>query len=71
MEGDVVVFFVGATAPHVLRKTREGDGHLLVVEAYVHGIMYGTEGPQHHEGYCSSSPQGNLAHFYSGTFSIH
>ncbi|RYP51281.1 hypothetical protein DL768_003378 [Monosporascus sp. mg162] len=40
-EGDVVVIFVGATVPHILRKTREGDGFLLVGETYVHGIMYG------------------------------
>ena len=38
--GDVVVVSLGAKLPYVLRGKEDGT-HVLVGEAYVHGIMYG------------------------------
>jgi hypothetical protein len=38
--GDVIVIFPGARFPYVLRKCDDGS-HVLVGEAYVHGIMDG------------------------------
>lgn len=37
--GDYICILPGCNVPYVLRE--EGDAHLLVGDAYVHGIMYG------------------------------
>ena len=39
--GDVLVIFLGAQVPHVLRHYSKGNSFRLVGEAYVHGIMDG------------------------------
>jgi len=39
-KGDEVFVLFGSDVPHVLRNDREGN-HLLVGEAYVHGLMHG------------------------------
>jgi hypothetical protein len=37
--GDMICIFFGGHVPYVLRKC--GEAHILIGEAYVHGIMYG------------------------------
>ena len=39
-KGDVIVIFLGAKFPYVLRETDHGT-YTFVGEAYVHGVMYG------------------------------
>lgn len=39
-EGDLVVIFLGARVPHIVREV-EGGIHELVGECYVHGILNG------------------------------
>jgi hypothetical protein len=39
--GDILVVFLGAKFPYVLRKNSHDDTYSFVGEAYVHGIMYG------------------------------
>jgi hypothetical protein len=39
-EGDVVVLFLGAKFPYVIRKKNDAT-YTFIGEAYVHGIMYG------------------------------
>ena len=40
LEGDVVVIFLGAKFPYVLRRNDDGT-YSFIGESYVHGIMYG------------------------------